>query len=191
MSNLHVRASPIANIPEAIIQHEHSRIHELQQKYKKLIDEGHEGPPSSYLSLMNAKTKLARNYGIEVSNTDPLSAAITSKHESPSYTHTVTLSVLPPTCSRGCLRLLGSPCKEMCTFASSINVDLSKLLPPKYTIKGCYEMLLTSLSPNHPKLTIDKEMLYEEAPIILPPHMRTSTGRPHTKRFESGAKAYI
>ena len=136
--------------------------------------------------IIEKRTKQAQNYEIEVSQSDPLSAKVTSKYETPRFCHSITLSCIPPTCSYGCLRLLGSPCKEMCTFAKSIHVDIVSLIPSKYTIKGCLEVLMESLQPNHPPLQINKEDLYEKPPIILPPHMRKIRGRPHIKRYKVG-----
>ena len=76
----------------------------------------------------------------------------------------------------------------MCTFAKSINVDLVPLIPTKYTVNGCLNMLMTSLSPEHSTLMIDKSTLYEEEPVILPPHMRTSRGRTHVRGMLPGSR---
>ena len=187
MKASNIRSSPLAYIPELIIKYEYAKIHRLQHKYQTST------LASNHLSkrlheVIKSRTQPARHFEIEtINSTATLSAKVTYKYDTERFTHLITLSVIPPTCSYGCLRLLGQPCREMCTFAASVDVQLERIIPHKYTIKGCHELLTTSLHPLKSTLEINIESLQMiKTPQILPPHVRKTKGRPHSRRMRKG-----
>ena len=99
--------------------------------------------------------------------------------------HVINLSVSPPSCSIGCLRLLGAPCNEMCLFATSLGKNIEDLLPKKLLLQSHQKRLTISLPDNHPNLIIDKDsMTARTHPVILPPFIRRGAGRPASRRLK-------
>ena len=140
-------------IPEQVIKWEHSRIHELRDKYHKKLDSPEELPNFIHNTVLH-RSGIQQNL-YDITPLSKLHAKVTSKYASARYTHVIDLKPSPPTCSYGCLRLLGLPCTEMCVYAKSLNMQISQLLPRKLTFQGCYDILHYSLPKEHPPCVID------------------------------------
>ena len=181
-----IRDSPMVYIPELIIRNEHTRLHKLLTKYEQQYL-FHQILPSKLQELILAHTHNPHQY--EIVPDEILCAKVTAKFETMRCSHYINLGVNPPTCSLRCLRLLGVPCKEMCTFADSLNVDLKSLMVKKFTVEGCYELLKQCLPRQHPELIISKDDLkVGHNPFILPPHVCTGRGRPKKKRMRKAQR---
>ena len=181
-----IRDSPMVFVPELIIQYEHTKIHKLLSKYEQQYV-SHQILPSNLHNLIIAHTHNPSCYEIVPHQHAILCAKVTAKFNTMRFSHSINLSVNPPTCSLGCLRLLGVPCKEMCTFAASVHVNLESIMEKKFTVEGCYDLLKASLDRNHPKLIISNDDLkVGNTPLIRPPHIRTGRGRPKKKRMRKG-----
>lgn len=114
-------------------------------------------------------------------------AKVTSKYEKSRFIHIINLINTPPTCSFGCLRLLGFPCTEMCVYAKSIKLPISRILPYKFTLHHCHEILEHSLPADITTCVIDRSSLSLcHNPVILPPHVMKNRGRPVVRRFKTG-----
>ena len=130
-----IRLSPMPFVHEGIIKYEHDKVHRLRSKYERLLQSGIIFPGLLH-DIIVKRTQRAENVEIEPTQSGRLCAKVTSRYENMRYTHIINLSVHPPTCSYGCLRLLGIPCKEMCSYAQSVCVNIESIIPYKFTVQG-------------------------------------------------------
>jgi hypothetical protein len=83
-----------------------------------------------------------------------------------------------------CLEIDGVFCPQAVAMLRHLDEDVYLYVPYKYTVKGSIDCLKTSLGNLTDKIfKVDFNILNPSNPIIVPPHVRTPSGRPRTKRL--------
>lgn len=174
-------------IPELVIQWEQGRIIRLKERARHLISMGNVLPSFLQDTINYCNKRQSSAYDIVRKSDSQLFASVTGNWEVSRVTHDINLTNVPPTCSRGCLRLLGTPCIEMCIYAHSVHIKMEDILPNKFQLQTHLELLNKILPEGHSTLNITKESLAcTNHPVILPPFIRKPPGRPTTRRFKKG-----
>jgi len=93
--------------------------------------------------------------------------------------HAVRVDSQSPSCSCGCYRLSGVPCKHMAMLASYCEVKVEDLVHPLLGIDAIRKSY-TAAMPIHPVAT--EGMISDN---LLPPLMKQQPGRPKKKRIRS------
>ena len=142
-----------------VIIREHKVIKKWKGVYQDMMDKGFILPEALKNDIehktihcpIGKYSKVRTNFGI--------SGKVTHKNHKVQVTHHINLSDSPPSCSNGCLRLYGKPCKEMVVYSKFVKLDIIDLLPNKYKLEYQRHLLGLSLPDNHPVLSIDNDSL--------------------------------
>ena len=156
-----IRFLPMPYIPQNMVNYQHAQIRAIQAKYQGLLSRGIMLPEVMQKNIVKLYEKVNTEY-YDIDTQDVhLIAKITSKYQERG-THVINLSVSPPTCSKGCLRLLAIPCPEMLVYVKFTNLfSIAEIIPTKYFLQTSLNVLLESLPPDFPILNIENDEVEE------------------------------